>query len=203
MSKVLAYIYTSKDRQKNEIQKSEVYEYAQYKNLRINEFMQIQTSSTEGKIEENAKQIIKNLQSGDTLIVNEITLIAKELPEVLHMIKKMIEKKIRIIIAKQNLDINIYDNNSKNTIGMLFLLSELVKEEKNKQGKKPTGILQKSKFDKDLGKIKELLSLGISIRKISAILGYPSHMGLNHYIKKRKILEEIKNVPQEAFSSRY
>jgi len=35
---------------------------------------------------------------------------------------------------------------------------------------KPKGTIQKSKFDKDLDKIKELLSLGLSVRKISIFL---------------------------------
>jgi hypothetical protein len=36
-------------------------------------------------------------------------------------------------------------------------------------------------------KIEELLTVGLSIRKISKLLGYNNHIGLNNYIKKRKI----------------
>ena len=56
---------------------------------------------------------------------------------------------------------------------------------------KPKGTLQKSKFDKDLLKIKELLALGLSIRKIASYLGYSNHIGLNEYIKKRSIRKSI------------
>lgn len=52
---------------------------------------------------------------------------------------------------------------------------------------KPKGTIQKSKFDKDIAKIKELLALGLSVRKISALLGYSNHIGLNQYINKRHI----------------
>jgi DNA invertase Pin-like site-specific DNA recombinase len=52
---------------------------------------------------------------------------------------------------------------------------------------KPKGTIQKSKFDKDIGKIKELLALGLSVRKIANYLGYSNHIGLNEYIKKRNI----------------
>ena len=48
---------------------------------------------------------------------------------------------------------------------------------------KRVGTIQKSKFDKDVERIKELLSLGVSIRKISKVTGY---------IRKRKILEQVK-----------
>ena len=36
-------------------------------------------------------------------------------------------------------------------------------------------------------KIKELLGLGLSVRKISIFLGYTNHIGLNTYIKKREL----------------
>lgn len=52
---------------------------------------------------------------------------------------------------------------------------------------KPKGTLQKSKFDKDAEKIKELLGYGISARKMSKVLGYSSHIALNTYINKREL----------------
>ena len=39
---------------------------------------------------------------------------------------------------------------------------------------KPKGTLQKSKFDQHLVRIKELLSYGLSVRKIARVLGYLS-----------------------------
>jgi hypothetical protein len=44
---------------------------------------------------------------------------------------------------------------------------------------------QKSKFDQDVDRIKELLGLGLSVRKIAKLLGYNSHVGLNLYVKRR------------------
>ena len=52
---------------------------------------------------------------------------------------------------------------------------------------KPVGTIQKSKFDKDLEKIKELLDLKLSVRKIAKYLGYPNHLALNKYLNKRKL----------------
>jgi DNA invertase Pin-like site-specific DNA recombinase len=52
---------------------------------------------------------------------------------------------------------------------------------------KPKGTIQKSKFDADRERIKELLSLGLSVRKIAKLLGYSSHLSLNTYINKRKL----------------
>ena len=52
---------------------------------------------------------------------------------------------------------------------------------------KPNGTIQKSKFDKDVEKIKELLGYGLSKRKIAKVLGYVNHISLTTYIKKRNI----------------
>ena len=52
---------------------------------------------------------------------------------------------------------------------------------------KPKGTIQKSKFDKDVERIKELLKLGLSVRKITNLLGYTNHIALNTYINKRKL----------------
>lgn len=52
---------------------------------------------------------------------------------------------------------------------------------------KPKGTVQKSKFDKDQIRIKELLALGLSVRKIANLLGFSNHIGLNTYVKKRNL----------------
>ncbi len=54
---------------------------------------------------------------------------------------------------------------------------------------KPKGTIQKSKFDADLPRIKELLGLGLSVRKIAKTLNYPNHHSLNTYINKRGLRE--------------
>ena len=56
---------------------------------------------------------------------------------------------------------------------------------------KPKGTIQKSKFDLQRDKIEELLSVGLSVRKIAKVLGYNNHIGLNNYVKKRNIREDV------------
>ncbi len=50
---------------------------------------------------------------------------------------------------------------------------------------KPKGTVQKSKLDKDLEKIKELLGQGLSTRKAAKVLGYTNHIALFNYINTR------------------
>jgi len=89
--------------------------------------------------------------------------------------------------------------NSKVIITLFSLFAELERDlislrtkealaAKKAQGKllgKPKGTLQKSKFDKDVPRIRELLGYGLSVRKIAKFLGYTSHIALNTYINKR------------------
>ncbi|GHP00344.1 hypothetical protein KSF_103910 [Reticulibacter mediterranei] len=45
-------------------------------------------------------------------------------------------------------------------------------------------------FDADLTRIKELLKLGLSVRKIATLLGYTNHHAFNTYITKRQLREQ-------------
>ena len=56
---------------------------------------------------------------------------------------------------------------------------------------KPKGTIQKSKFDKDVERIKELLDIGLSVRKIARLLEYNNHIGLNTYVKRRNLRESM------------
>jgi DNA invertase Pin-like site-specific DNA recombinase len=98
----------------------------------------------------------------------------------------------------------IYRQNGLRTLFALFaelerdLISLRTKEAlaaKKAQGKplgKPKGILQRTKFDRDVGRIKELPGYGLSVRKIAKALGCSSHIALNTYINKRGLNQAAK-----------
>jgi len=116
------------------------------------------------------------------------------------LVNELINRNIRVIVIKQNLDILKQDMNSKIVITLFSLFAELEKDlisirtkealfAKKAQGiklGKPKGTIQKSKFE-NLDRIKELLKLGLSVRKIAKLLGYNNHISLNTYVNKRKI----------------
>lgn len=60
--------------------------------------------------------------------------------------------------------------------------------------------IQKSKFDKDVSKIKELLKLGLSVSKISRFFDYNNHISLNPYIQKRKLKDSLNGDNNTSFS---
>jgi len=207
--KILAYIRTSTNAQDNNNQKLEIYEYARKKGLFIDEVMELQISSRKTRLQRRLDELLDKLFSGDTLVVTEISRLGRSTSEVIQIINQMIASNIRIIVTKQGLDLHSHDVSSKIIVTIFSLLAELERDlislrtkealhAKKLQGiciGKPKGTVQKSKFDQDLERIKELLSLGVSIRKISKLMGYPNHMGLNNYIRKRKIVKDLKNDP--------
>ncbi len=109
------------------------------------------------------------------LIVTELSRLGRSIPEVIELVNELVKRNIRVVILKQNLDISKQDMNSKVTITLFALFSDLERDLisvrtkdalalKKAQGQilgKPIGSIQKSKFDKDVSKIKELLKLGV------------------------------------------
>ena len=148
--------------------------------------------------------MLQTLDDADTLIVTELSRLGRSTAEIISLVNAMVKRSIRVIIIKQNLDIAQHDMNSKIIITLFSLFSELERDmislrtkealqAKKAQGVKlgkPKGTLQKSKFDGDIEKIKELLAYELSARKIAKVLGYTSHIALNTYINKRALRQK-------------
>jgi DNA invertase Pin-like site-specific DNA recombinase len=214
MNKVIAYIRTSTDRQELNNQKLAILEYAQKNNLKIDEFVEIQVSSRKTPKQRRIEEVLAKLSRSDTLIVTELSRLGRSTPEVLGLINKLIESNIRVVILKQNLDISKQDMGSKAVITLFALFSDLERDLismrtkdalalKKSHGQllgKPIGTVQKSKFDKDSGKIIELLKLGLSIRKIAKFFGYKNHISLNTYVKKRNLKNALNTDKKLEFS---
>ena len=134
-------------------------------------------------------------------MVTELSRLGRSTAEVVNLVNTLIEQQVRIIIIKQNLDFNRYDLNSKVVVTLFSLFGELERDFISLRTKealaskkangiklgKPKGTIQKSQFDGDKDKIIELLSLGVSVRRIANLLNYKNHISLNTYINKRKL----------------
>ncbi|MFN8770386.1 MAG: recombinase family protein [Neisseriaceae bacterium] len=201
MPKTIDYIRASTDKQDLDNQKLEIFEYASKHQLKVDKFIQITISSRKASKDRRIDEMLASLSDADTLIVTELSRLGRSTAEIIGLINALIKKQVRVIAIKQNLDIKQHDMNSKIITALFSLFAELERDlislrtkealaSKKSQGIKlgnPKGTIQKSKFDKDIDKIKELLALGLSIRKIANYLGYSNHIGLNAYINKRNI----------------
>lgn len=211
MGKIVAYLRASTGKQDLSHQKLEILEFARRQGLRVDEYVEITISSRKTSKQRRIDELVQMLDEADTLIVTELSRLGRSTAEVIALVNALVERNIRVITIKQNLDITRQDMNSKIIIALFSLFAELERDlvslrtrealtAKKAQGQplgKPKGTLQKSKFDKDVARIKELLGYGLSVRKIAKVLGYASHIALNTYINKRG-LQMANNKPKAA-----
>jgi len=204
MVKIVAYLRASTDKQDLSHQKLELLEFARNKAMNIDAFIEITISSRKTSKQRRIDELLQTLDDADTLIVTELSRLGRSTAEIISLVNAMVKRSIRVIIIKQNLDIAQHDMNSKIIITLFSLFSELERDmislrtkealqAKKAQGVKlgkPKGTLQKSKFDGDIEKIKELLAYELSARKIAKVLGYTSHIALNTYINKRALRQK-------------
>jgi DNA invertase Pin-like site-specific DNA recombinase len=176
-------------------------EFARKNDLRVDDFIELTISSRKSPKQRRIEELTNRLNKSDTLIVTELSRLGRSTAEVIALVNALVEKSIRVIILKHNLDIRQHDMNSKIIITLFSLFGELERDlvssrtkealaAKKAQGQilgKPKGTIQKSKFDAHQERIKELLEIGLSVRKIARVLGYSNHIALNTYINKRQI----------------
>jgi DNA invertase Pin-like site-specific DNA recombinase len=206
MSKIVAYLRASTDKQDLSHQKLEILEFARRQGLRVDEYVEITISSRKTSKQRRIDELVQMLDEADTLIVTELSRLGRSTAEVIALVNALVQHNIRVITIKQNLDISRHEMNSKIIIALFSLFAELERDlislrtrealaAKKAQGRplgKPKGTLQKSKFDQDVARIKELLGYGLSVRKIAKVLGYSSHIALNTYIHKRGLHQAVK-----------
>ncbi len=198
------YIRVSTDDQTVESQKNLISRYCMDKKIFIDEWIEIEKSSRRSTRERRIDELIQKIKDGDVIIVSELSRLGRSIKEVLNIIERIVEeKRCRIIMLKQNLDIdpnNTNDMTNKILITVFSMLAELECDfisERTKEGLiarkakgiklgKPKGTIQNSMYDKDKEKIFHLYKLGVPIRTIiDTHLKYGKYLSLKNYIKKR------------------
>lgn len=131
-------------------------------------------------------KLIDELSDGDTLITTELSRLARSLMEVLKIINTLIEKKVRVIVIKENFDIC-----GDNPAGMLMIhiMGAFYQYERSMismrtkeaiRSKREAGIAigrpggsknKRSKLDGRESKIKEYLDKGMKKTEIAKMLG--------------------------------
>jgi len=205
MTKIASFIRVNKNNNEyTNVQVVGIKKYLQENNITLEKKLEIEVSipSEEKKI----SKILAKCQNGSTIIVYDINVLGRTTATILKNIKCLLKNEIRVISVKQNLDfVNNDDMLTKMILGVIGMTIDLEKDLMSLRTKealnakkldgislgKPKGTIQKSKFDLQRGKIEELLVVGLSVRKIAKLLGYNNHIGLNNYIKKRNIRENI------------
>jgi len=200
MPKTIAYLRVSTDSQDLKNQKLEIHEYAARHHFKIDEWMEIKVSSKKSRKERLINLLLENLDTGDRLIVAEISRLGRSVGQIITIMDELIKKKVKVIIIKQGMKINgRSDIQSKTMITLFGLFAEIERDlisERTKSGLararaegkligRPKG-LGKSQLDGKENEIKELLKKGVGKSSIAKIyeVSWPC---ASHFIKTRKL----------------
>ncbi len=197
--KTIAYLRVSTDKQELKNQKIEILEYARKKELKIDDFMELQVSSRKTTQARQIDSLLETLQEGDALIVSELSRLGRSLGQIIQIVDTLIKRKVKFIAVKQGMTINgKSDIQTKVMVTMFGLFAEIERDlisERTKAGLaaarakgkllgRPKGTLGKSKMDGKEEEIKDLLAKGVNKTAISKILGV-SRTALHSFIKSR------------------
>ncbi|MDD2640791.1 MAG: recombinase family protein [Sulfurimonadaceae bacterium] len=211
MAKTVSFVRVNKYNAKYvESQKNAIEKYLKKSNIELDEQIEIEVNFP--KEEENIINLLKSCTQSCTVIVSDLNVFGRTTEVILEILKYLLKKKVRVISVNQNLDlIDDQDMLTQMILGVINMTINLEKELMSLRTKealnakkvegihlgKPKGTIQKSKFDKQRDKIEELLSVGLSVRKIAKLLGYNNHIGLNNYVKKRNIRVKVDDASYE------
>lgn len=201
---IYGYIRVSNHDQNLEGQKNLISRYGMEHKLMVDEWIAVEMSSRKSTEARRIDELFNKLQPHDIVIVSELSRIGRSIKETLNTIDILIhQKQTRLILIKQNLDMNPHNKNNltnKVLITVFSMIAELERDfisERTKEGLrarkergitlgKPKGILQSSMYDQDKEKIFHLYQLGVPLNKIiNTHLGYGKYYSLKEYIDKR------------------
>lgn len=103
MSRVVAYVRVSTNKQDLENQRHEIERYCSVHSLAVDEWDEDIASGTTQVKDRRAGAMLDGLASGDTLIVSEISRISRSVRTLLNVIEDCIDHGITVISVKQNI----------------------------------------------------------------------------------------------------
>jgi len=199
--KTIAYIRVSTVQQDVTNQRLEILEYARRNDLKVDDFLELEISSRRTLKERRIEELLSRLQSGDTLIVSELSRLGRSTSEVINLVNHLIQLKVNFIVIKQGLRISEkMDMQTKVVVTMFSLFSELERDIVSERTKsalaakkaagqklgKPKGTIQKSSLDDKQAVIRELMKHRVAKAAIARMVG-TSRTNLIEYIRRRNL----------------
>ena len=200
---VYGYVRVSTIEQSAESQKNLISRFVVERKMSIDKWIEVEMSSRKTADKRKITELLSQVVENDVIIVSELSRLGRSIQEVLQIIKSLMEeKKCRLILVKQNMDLNpqnVLDMSNKILITIFSMLAELERDFisfRTKEGLnalkakgvklgKPVGCKQKTMYDKDKNRILELAKMGVPINKILTIhLNYGKYLSLKRFIRK-------------------
>ncbi|HAU3911426.1 TPA: resolvase [Legionella pneumophila] len=200
---IYGYVRVSTQDQSVDSQKNSISRYCIDQKLMVDEWIELEMSSRKSTAHRRIDELLSKLSPNDIVIASELSRLGRSIKETLNTIETIThDKHARLILIKQNLDLNPSAKNNmanKVLITIFSMLAELERDfisERTKEGLraraakgiklgKPKGVIQASMYDKDKEKIFHLHQLGVPIQKIiSTHLGYGKYLSLKAFLNK-------------------
>lgn len=182
---IYGYIRVSSDKQTTENQRFEIENYSKAKELPIGEWMEETISATKKLDDRKFGQLLKKMQTGDILIVTELSRLGRNLMQIMSILHHCMEKDIKVFTIKEHYELG--NNINSKVLAFAFGLSAEIERnlisQRTKEAlarKKAEGVIlgrpkgSKSKTVKLTGRedeIKALLDKKISKSAIGRLLG--------------------------------
>jgi len=197
--RTVAYLRVSKDSQDVKNQRLAILEFARREKMEVDDFVEITVSSRKSTKERKVDQLLEELDTGDMLIVSELSRMGRSVGEIITTVDTLVKKKIRFIAVKEGIRLNgSQDMQTKVMVTMFSLFAEIERDlismrtkeglaAAKASGKKlgrPKGVLGKSKLDGREDEIRRLLALEISKASIAKITGV-DRSTLYNFIRSR------------------
>jgi len=197
--KAIGYIRVSTDSQDTKNQRHEILEFAHGKKIKIDKFIEIEISSRKSQSKRRIEELWAILNSGDILIVSELSRLGRSTAEVINLVNDLVKRKVRFISIKQNIDIyGTNDVTSKVMVTMFSLFAELERDLISDRTRhalaarkaagvvlgRPKGSIGKNSLDEKKSEIEKLISLGVSKASVAKICGV-KRSTLLYYINSR------------------
>ncbi len=169
--------------------------------MEVDDFVEVTVSSRKSTKERKIDQLLEELDTGDTLILSELSRMGRSVGEIITTVDTLVKKRIRFIAVKEGIRLNgSQDMQTKVMVTMFSLFAEIERDlismrtkeglaAAKASGKKlgrPRGVLGKSKLDGREDEIKRLLALEVSKASIAKITGV-DRSTLYNFIRSRKL----------------
>ena len=127
MPKIYAYLRVSTDKQDLENQKFAILQYTNDKKLGNVEFIEEAVSGRISWKNRKLKDLIDNLQSGDNLIVAELSRLGRSMLEIMKLLSILLRKGVNVYVVKGNYELK--DDIQSNVFTFAFSLASEIERE--------------------------------------------------------------------------
>jgi len=181
---VFGYIRVSTVKQDVDGQKYGILQWADERKMTIATWVEETVSSRKNYKDRKLGSLLEQLQTGDTLIVSEISRLGRSLTEVMTILHILMETGVRVYTCKERFELD--DSINSKVLAFAFSLAAEIERQMISQrtrealarlkseGKKlgrPKGSLSGSKLDGRADEIREMLAKGVSKASAARLLG--------------------------------